>query len=144
MKNTNPLCNRLAHCGLAIAIATAVWFPSRVMAQPKGAEQLMTHIKTPAQVEALKPGDAVAMSCTKCKSIMVHTVTTEKGHIQVMTVGSKHLCPGCDSVITTVGTGKGAKQEVKHTCDKCGSDSVFCCATKQGAATTGMEKMEKK
>jgi hypothetical protein len=42
-----------------------------------------------------------------CKSVMLHNVTTEKGHIKVMTVGEKYLCPGCNSTITTVGTGKG-------------------------------------
>lgn len=144
MKNTTPVSKHLARYSFAIAVAALAWLPSHALAQPKGAELLMTHVKTSAQVEDLKPGDAVAMACTKCKSVMVHNVTTEKGHIQVMTVGSKHLCPGCDSIITTVGTGKGAKQEVKHTCEKCGTDSVFCCATKPGATTSGMEKMDKK
>jgi predicted RNA-binding Zn-ribbon protein involved in translation (DUF1610 family) len=143
MKNTNQLCKCFARSGFIVAVATLVWLPGHALAQPKGAQLLMTHVTTPAQVEDLKSGDAVAMVCAKCKSVMVHNVTTEKGHIQVMTVGSKHLCPGCDSTITTVGSGKGAKQEVKHTCDKCGSDSVFCCATKPGAATPGMDKMEK-
>jgi predicted RNA-binding Zn-ribbon protein involved in translation (DUF1610 family) len=103
----------------------------------------MTHVTDAGQVENLQPGDAVAMVCEKCKSVMVHNVTTEKGHIQVMTVGAKHLCPGCSSTITTVGTGKGTKNEVKHVCDKCGSDSVFCCATKPGSATKGMEEEKK-
>ena len=98
-------------------------------------------IKTEAQAEALKPGDAIAMVCTKCKSVMVHNVTTEKGHIKVMTVGEKHLCPGCNSTITVTGTGKGKHDVVNHTCEKCGDDSVFCCATKPGAGSTvGMEK----
>jgi hypothetical protein len=57
-----------------------------------------------------------------------------------MTVGEKHMCPGCSSTITTVGVGKQAKDEVKHVCEKCGSDSVFCCATKPGSgATKGMD-----
>src|SRR5450631_732057 len=108
MKNTNPFSNGLARCGFIIAVATLAWLPTRALAQVKGGQLLMTHVTTPAQVEDLKPGDAVAMVCAKCKSVMVHNVTTEKGHIQVMTVGSKHLCPGCDSTITAVGSGKGA------------------------------------
>jgi hypothetical protein len=134
--------------GVAFALALTAWLPRTSHAQEpmkpmKGGEHLMMlhHINTQAQAEELKPGDTIAMVCTKCKSVMVHNVTTEKGHIQVMTVGEKHLCPGCGSTITTVGVGKGAKDEVKHVCDKCGSDSVFCCATKPGAGgTEGMEK----
>jgi hypothetical protein len=112
----------------------------------KGGEHMLhlQGIKTKAEAEALKPGDAIAMVCSKCKSVMIHNVTTEKGHIQVMTVGEKHLCPGCSSTIKVVGVGHGAKDEVKHVCEKCGEDSVFCCATKPGSApTSGMEEEKK-
>jgi hypothetical protein len=108
----------------------------------KGGEHLlMLHqINTPTQAEELKPGDSIAMVCTKCKSVMTQNVTTEKGHIKLMTVGEKHLCSGCGSTVTVVGTGKNAKDVVKHVCDKCGSDSMFCCATTPGGdATKGME-----
>ena len=101
------------------------------------------HITTRAEAEALKPGDSVEMICSKCKSVAVTHVTTEKGHIKVMTPGEKHLCPGCKSTITVTGVGKGAKDEVKHVCGKCGEDSVFCCATKAGSGPTeGMLKKE--
>jgi hypothetical protein len=130
--------------GAACALAFTAWLPTHAVAQPaKGAQLLMTHVTTADQVENLQPGDAVAMVCEKCKSVMVHNVTTEKGHIKVMTVGEKHLCPGCNSTITTVGTGKATKNEVKHVCEKCGSDSVFCCATKPGSATKGMKEEKK-
>ena len=50
-------------------------------------------------------------------------------------------CPGCKSTITVTGAGFDAKEEVKHTCEACGSGSVFCCATKHAAPSTeGMEK----
>jgi hypothetical protein len=112
----------------------------------KGGEHLvmLTHIKTAAQAEDLKAGDSIAMVCTKCKSAMIHNVSTEKGHIQVMTVGEKHLCPGCNSTITVVGVGKGKHDEVKHTCGKCGDNSVFCCATKPGSGPSkGMDEEKK-
>lgn len=100
-------------------------------------------ITTPAEAEALKPGDAVAMVCSKCKSVAVTHVTTEKGHIKTMTPGEKHLCSGCKSTITVMGEGKGAKDKVTHVCEKCGENSVFCCATKAGSAPTkGMERRE--
>jgi hypothetical protein len=111
-----------------------------IAASPK-VRQHLNEIKTQKEAEALKPGDTIAMVCSKCKSVMIHNVTTEKGHIKVMTVGEKHLCPGCESTITVVGVGHGAKNAVKHVCEKCGDDSVFCCASKPGSGSTkGMEK----
>jgi hypothetical protein len=112
----------------------------RIAASPK-VRQMLNEIKTREQAAALKPGDTLAMVCTKCKSVMLHNVTTEKGHIKVMTIGEKHLCPGCNTTIEVVGTGKGKHDEVKHVCKACGDDSVFCCASKPGSGSTrGMEK----
>ena len=132
---------------LAVAMLAATLLTSKATAADVtakgGAAQLMNQIRTPAEAEALKPGDSIAMACTKCKSVMIHNVTTEKGHVKTMTVGEKHMCPGCNSTITVVGRGKGpggARNEVKHVCEKCGEDSVFCCATKPGSGTKGMEK----
>jgi hypothetical protein len=145
---TNKTFKTILGMGAAVALAFAAWLPGTANGQDqmpamKGGEHLLmlNQVNTQAQAEELKPGDTIAMVCSKCKSVMIHNVTTEKGHIKVMTVGEKHLCPGCQSTITVVGTGKGAKDEVKHVCEQCGSDSVFCCATKPGSATTeGMDK----
>jgi hypothetical protein len=126
--------------GIALAICLATWLPSNLNAAEdhstmKGGEHLMSlsKIATKAESEALKPGDAIAMVCTKCKSVVVQNVTTEKGHIKLMTAGEKHACSGCNSVITVIGVGKGATAELKHTCAKCGDTSAFCCATKPGS-----------
>ena len=138
--------NNIIAAGIAMAVALAVWLPNNINAADqtmKGAEHLLhlQGIKTKAQGDALKPGDTMAMVCTKCKSVIIHNVTTEKGHIKTMTVGEKHLCPGCKSTIEVVGVQKGAHSEVKHVCQKCGDDSAFCCATKPGSgASKGMEK----
>jgi hypothetical protein len=135
---------KLLRAGLVVMMASllATARAGEPMKPMKGAEMLMMKpINTEAQAEALKPGDSIAMACSMCKSVMVHNVSTEKGHIKVMTVGQKHLCPGCNSMITVVGTGKGKHDKVTHVCEKCGTDSVFCCATKPGeGATKGMEK----
>jgi hypothetical protein len=132
----------LGSIGIALALAALLPGTARAADQIKGGQLLiMKQIKTPAEAEALQPGDSITMVCAKCKSVMLHNVTTEKGHIKVMTIGEKHLCPGCESTIQVVGTGKGKHGEVKHVCTKCGDDSVFCCATKPGAGKTeGMEK----
>ena len=146
MKTKNMMIRKFSVCaGLLTVLAAAGWTPttSRAAEQMKGAEHLLNlqPIKTQAEADALKPGDTMAMVCAKCKSVVVHNITTEKGHVKTMTVGEKHLCPGCSSSITIVGVGHGARDEVKHVCGKCGSDSAFCCATKPGsAATEGMEK----
>jgi hypothetical protein len=144
MKSSNVVTKIIAlHSTLAVATALIGWFPHSLSAaeRMKGGQIMMKQITTPAQAEALKPGDSLTMVCSMCKSVMLHNVNTEKGHIKVMTVGEKHMCPGCESTITVVGTGKGKHDEIKHTCQKCGNDSVFCCATKPGAGTTkGMEK----
>lgn len=147
MKSTNK--------ALIVTLASIALFsfasPVRAQYKPTGEDgitaspkerQFLNEIKTRKEDEALKPGDSIAMICAKCKSVMIHNVTTEKGHIKVMTVGEKHLCPGCNTYIKVVGGGKqGAKDEVKHVCEKCGDDSVFCCATKPGSGVTkGMEK----
>ena len=140
------LSKTIGYCSCFVVASAALGLlpaATRAAEQMKGGPHLLhlVGIKTEAEAEALKPGDEIAMVCAKCKSAMIHRVETEKGHIKVMTVGEKHMCPGCNSTITVVGTGKGKHDEVKHTCEKCGDDSVFCCATKPGAgATKGMEK----
>jgi hypothetical protein len=139
--NTSSTGTCLRLC-VILALASVYWLPgtARAADQMKGAQRLM-QIKTSAEADALKPGDTMAMICAKCKSVVVHNVTTAKGHVKTMTVGEKHHCPGCDSTIEVIGTGKGKHDEVKHVCEKCGDDSAFCCATKPGAGVTkGMEK----
>jgi hypothetical protein len=141
--NMNGIIRKIGlSAAVAAALASAVWLPTtRAAEQKKGAQYLLKQITTPAEADALKPGDTMAMVCAKCKSVVVHNVTTEKGHVKTMTVGEKHLCPGCDSTIEVVGTGKGKHDVVKHVCGKCGDDSAFCCATKPGSGPTkGMEK----
>ena len=148
MKTKMTVSKMIFGMGAAAALALTAWLPGTANAQDrmppmKGGEHMMmlNHVATQAQAEELKPGDVIAMACSKCQSVMMHNVTTEKGHIKVMTVGEKHICPGCKGTITVVGTGKTAKDVVKHVCSMCGSDSVFCCATKPGSGSTeGMDK----
>ena len=148
---TTKLTTRACCVAAALAFITGVAsnaLAAEVKTARGGASELMNlkPITTRAEAEALKPGDVIAMACTKCKSIMVHNVTKERGQgaAKVMTVGEKHLCPGCNTYIETVGRGKGAKDEIRHVCEKCGEDSVFCCATEPGSgATKGMQKPTK-
>ena len=135
---------------LAAAMAMAVCMPAKAGAaeHEKGAHDMMQmeHITTQAQAEALKPGDAMSMTCTKCKSVMVQKVTADKAHVKMMTAGEKVRYASCDGTVEVVATGKGEGKnaEVKHVCSKCGDDAMFCTATKPGSgAMMGMKDMEK-
>jgi RNase P subunit RPR2 len=121
----------------------------------------LRHVQDTSQPLNLKKGDAVAMACAKCKTVLYHPLTTSSSwfYQPFLRPGSpsywareqqrqayenwaqRHYCPGCKSTITTTGSWLNRRETVKHTCDACGDDSVFCCATMKDAATTeGMEK----
>ena len=130
--------------GIAMAVAMAVWLPNTTNAadQVKGAQLLMKPIKTVDDLGKLEPGDMVAMSCPKCKTITVTYIDkTTKGAIKEGKATQKHLCPGCETTIKTEGQGKQAKDVVVHVCKTCGSEDAFCCVMKKGSLPTkGMEK----
>lgn len=125
--------------GLIFALAFAAGLPGagRAAEKDKGAPNMieMRHITTQAQAEAMKPGDAMSMTCTACKSVIVQKVTTDKAHVKMMTVGETLMCHMCDGTVSVVATGKGSGKdaEVKHVCSKCGDDAMFCAATKPGS-----------
>ena len=98
------------------------------------------HVKDTADELILKKGDAVAMACTKCKTVLYANVNKPRTRF-FTPLEHRHYCPGCKSTITVTWSGLKSKQEVKHSCEACGDDSVFCCATTTKAASPeGMEK----
>jgi predicted RNA-binding Zn-ribbon protein involved in translation (DUF1610 family) len=135
----------LLRSSLALALAFGLgWLPNVQAAdQVKGAQKLteLKPIKTIQDLEVLDQGDAVVMSCPKCKTMTLAYVETTKGHIKEDKVKQEHLCPGCQTKIETRGVGKAARQEVLHVCQKCGSKDVMCCVLKKGGAQRkGMEE----
>jgi RNase P subunit RPR2 len=128
--------------------------------EEKGYIQL-THVQDASQPVALKKGDAMAMVCGKCKTVWYQSpasasrpffyppplrqgVAGDAGWQHQRWAfrdwSKRHYCPGCKSTVTTTGTWKDRKETIKHTCESCGDNSVFCCATKaDDPPTPGME-----
>jgi predicted RNA-binding Zn-ribbon protein involved in translation (DUF1610 family) len=136
MKKEKILQRLIIGCSLAVALMFTM--AGTAQAQEKGsakggASLLLKPVKTTQDIEALQPGDAVVMSCAKCKTITVNYVETTKGHIKEEKVKQEHLCPGCGTKIETKGVGKSAKDVVTHVCKKCGSEDVMCCVLKKGS-----------
>ena len=139
MKREKILKRLIMGCSLAVALmfATAGTAQAQETGSAKGgANLLLKPVKTTQDIEALQPGDAVVMSCAKCKTITVSYVETTKGHIKDEKVKQEHLCPGCGTKIETKGVGKSAKDVVTHVCKKCGSEDVMCCVLKKGSGPT--------
>ena len=105
----------------------------------KGAQHLR-HLNSTEQASALKPGDTVAMVCSMCKNVAITRVEKERGR-ELLTPGTKHECPMCGGIVTSVGQRIDKKDVITHNCSKCGGESAFCCATKHGdGKTKGMEE----
>jgi len=123
---------------VATAIALFGSLPSVHAAdQVKGGERMMQTlkpIKTAEDAGAVKDHDVVAMACPKCKTITYSRIDqSSKGVKKDVKTIVKDSCPGCDTKIVTVGVGKGAKNEIQHTCKQCGSHDAFCCVVKHEA-----------
>ena len=118
--------------GIIVALTLPLWAMTVEAADDEHGSHHLSHIKTQAQAEALKPGDLVAMACSMCKNVTIHKVTKDKTYVELMTIGKKHTCSICGGAVEVVGTGKGSgkNEEVKHVCSKCGEDAMFVAASK--------------
>lgn len=129
---------------LALGMALVVGSTGTALAQQKGAERMMQlqQVKTVQDLQTIEKGDAIVMSCPKCKNSTVTVVEqTFKGSSpeQLKSV-MIHLCPTCSTKIVTKGHGKQKKDVLVHTCNSCGSKDAFCCVIKKGnLPTPGME-----
>jgi hypothetical protein len=148
---TNIIKTYLIACAsLALVFTVNAAEPMKPM---KGGEHLMmlNKVETKGDADALKVDDSIAMVCAKCKTVYVTRVRQGvKGAELLMSKGQpmeligSHACPGCNSTVTVTGHGKGKEAVLKHSCGACGDNSAFCCSTKPGGASKGMEKDAKK
>ena len=93
------------------------------------------HVKNTGEEMNLKKDDAIVMACAKCKTVLYADVNRPRNRF-FTPFEHRHYCPGCKSTITVTCRGFCANEEVKHSCDACGDDSVFCCATRREAPPT--------
>lgn len=167
MKTEHNLLGRITlGAGLAVALAFASGCATNSstgdqMKPMKGGEHTMmlNKIETMAQVEALEAEDTFAMACSKCQTVYVKRVAQNMKGAQLLggrgrggqaradarqprsEIIATHDCAGCKSTIEVTGHGKGKDIVLVHSCEACGDESAFCCATKPGSgATKGMEK----
>jgi RNase P subunit RPR2 len=141
MKTKHNIFNKISLSALlllAVGVAGCASSGPRVTEERKFIQ--LHHVANTGKALNLKKGDAIAMACTKCKTVLFANVERPRTRFFVP-LEHRHYCPGCNSIITTTGAGFNLKEDVKHTCDACGSDSVFCCATKrESPPTANMEK----
>ncbi len=123
---------------LALAVTGCASTRPRVTEERKFIQ--LHHVANTGDDLNLQKGDAIAMACAKCKTVLYANVDRPRTRF-FAPLEHRHYCPGCKSVITTTRDGFRVTEQVKHTCENCGSDSVFCCATKRGTPMTeGMEQ----
>ena len=142
MKNIKPIAHSLTRATLVVAVAGLALLANRAVAQEKGAERLLNqqHLNAPA---GMPTADASHLSCPKCqdKAVTVVENTGKAAHPREIKTVLRHECPGCNTKIVTVGTGKQAQDQVVHTCKNGGSEKANCCATKKSALSTqGLEQ----
>ncbi|HMP84254.1 MAG TPA: hypothetical protein PKA41_16270 [Verrucomicrobiota bacterium] len=149
------LIKTIATSALVIAVATIIATPMRSAAEDMvkgGQKQLQLNqsakttkgvpITSTADLESVKSGDQIVMSCPKCKNVTVTTVSIGgRGAFSKTSTSVQHLCPGCKTKLETTGHGKAKMDKIVHSCSDCGSTDAYCCVVKKGGdPTKGMDK----
>lgn len=112
----------------------------------------LSNLRKTGRESKLKSGDAIAMVCTKCSTILYYPPVSpfvprwyfeDRERIRNSWAGEsrasqnsqyRHYCPGCKSEITVIGSSLNGMKTVAHTCESGGDDSVFSCFNSQEAA----------
>lgn len=121
---------------LAAAVALSALIlsaaPSFAADTAKGGGRKLMQLSTVGQVQAMQSGDAVVMTCPKCKTVTyTHVKATAKGGGSAIETVAAHGCPGCGAKFEITGHGKAKENKVTHVCSHCGSNEAFCSVLKQ-------------
>ena len=141
------------YIGLAIALALFGGIAAEVKAggDGKGAIRLLELSRRGQPVAAPVVSEYNAMSCPKCKDVLVAKADTDTRGLGARSLVSSggltknvasHLCDGCGVEWKITGHGKAKEAVASHKCTSCGAESLACCSTTKGgtAATKGMDK----
>lgn len=93
------------------------------------------HVAGTSETLNLWKGDAVAMACRKCKTVLY--ADPDRPRTKFFTpFEHRQYCPGGKSTITVSGSGFNRREQFTHTCAGCGDGSACCCATQKVASPT--------
>ena|SRR5579872_466146 len=129
MKSLKNLRNSLFIGCLALG-ALGVLAPSPISAQGKGASKLMFASSASQEQSPAIPANRAQMSCTRCTDGYAKAADTSAKGMRAapMRLVAVHMCPVCQTKITSVGAGKAKTDKVSHTCGA-GSVEASCCMT---------------
>lgn len=123
-------------CSAFLALVSTVSSPAQAADESKGAQRLMQPRNF--NQEAAKPNDAIAMACSKCKTVyMTRANSSAKGAESLVAMGKPtlavpvHACPTCGTTMQVIGHGKAKETKMAHQCGSCGVEMPSCCATKK-------------
>jgi hypothetical protein len=90
----------------------------------KGAAKLLMKSDAPAAMSA-----PASMPCAKCVDTYtkVQDLSARGANKPIMLV-AQHGCPGCSTMITTVGVGKAKQNVALHTCASGVAQNSNCCS----------------
>lgn len=123
---TNEKIARLAGLTVALTIsaATVVTALASETSTGKGGAGLLMKPSAPVSARSM-----ATMSCPACKSEYVtRKDATARGATKPTVTVERHLCKGCETTITTTGTGKAKQTLAVHQCLSGGSKELACCA----------------
>jgi hypothetical protein len=117
----------LASCA-AVAVLSFL-APKAALADGKGASLLMPAKTLTTASQPHNSSTQPAMACPRCKDGLATVRETNPKGMRVASVKSVpvHLCPTCETRISSVGTGKAKTDKVTHTCGNSANTAASCC-----------------
>jgi len=112
--------------GLALTLVVLGLVSSPARAAGRGAELLQKSTQVGTFGAGRGPaGDARTMSCTRCETVGMTSVSQDKGR-GIPAMVARHGCPDCQSTISTTGHGKAKRDTVNHSCGSQAMASSGC------------------